>query len=140
MFQNKSEKLFVQNIRCITNKIPSIEIVAKNNKIRALMLTKHWLQNNDIEVISIPGYVLAAHFSRINHIHGGVCIYLKEKTEYTNVSINELCIERDFEIAATKLTDSNIPLCTIYRSPLGSNNVYLKQLDLLLDKLNPAEN
>jgi hypothetical protein len=69
-----------------------LDIYLANNKhVNFLLLTEHWLQNEDIETVKIQDFELAAHFSRKTHIHGGCCIFVRKGIAYkplVNLNVN----------------------------------------------------
>jgi len=99
-------------------------------------LTEHWLNIANLKILLLKGFVLASHFSRKKHIHGGVCVYVKEGIEFISIDLSKFCVEFDFEIAAVKLTKHDIILCSVYRSPIGNMQKFISTFDEVLTFLN----
>jgi len=64
----------------------------------------------------------------------GVCIYVHESLQTSNMEVQQYCKEKDLEVCSVRLY---LPTCTIgivnlYRSPLGNFNYFLNELEILL--------
>ena len=116
-----------------------LELITAHEKFDVLLFTDHWQQNDNIETISIPRYTLANHFLRANHIHGGVCCYVKNNLKFETIDLKMFCHELHFEVTAIKLLDSNTIICTLYRSPLGNFEIFISELEKGLTFLEPEK-
>jgi hypothetical protein len=60
-------------------------------------------------------------------LKGGVCIFVHEKYNYSNVDLSKHCKEQDMEACALKLVLAalNIHAVTVYREPCGNFNSFL---------------
>jgi hypothetical protein len=78
--------LFHQNIQSLSNKIDELSITMHNNGIdpHFICLSEHFLKESEIAQISLKGYSLAASYSRVNFLGGGLCIFTKKKSCITN--------------------------------------------------------
>jgi hypothetical protein len=101
-----------------------------------LCFTEHWLKEEHTGLINIDHSKLVSTFSRISSEHGGSGIYVKEyvQTKVQNC-LKELCKEKDFEISIVELFDYNIVLVCIYRAPDGDLHLFLKNLEIVIQKV-----
>ena len=79
-------------------------------------------------------YYLGAKFCRIVHRSGGVCIYIHESIQSSNIETQNYCKEKDFEACAVKLhlPTGGVSIVCLYRSPLGNFDYFLKELETIL--------
>jgi hypothetical protein len=72
--------------------------------------------------INISGYNLGAAYCRQDVKRGGVCIYVHNTLNYTNIDLRVHCEEQDIEVCALnlELIPSNTKIMTIYRAPTGN--------------------
>lgn len=83
--------------------------------------------------MKIEDYDLAAFYSRVNYIHGGVAIYVKSTYDVESMDeINGLSLDKTFECCALRCKALNILIISIYRSPDGDFNLFLERFDDLL--------
>ena len=83
----------------MVNKIDITECLLKNYKVDVLCVSEHWFQDNDLDSIIIPNYKTISHFSRVEHIHGGSLILVKNNNHATELlSIKNLSKECHIEI------------------------------------------
>jgi hypothetical protein len=99
-----------------------------------LCITEHHLESDQLNSIQFHNYYLGAKFCRIVHRNGGVCIYIHESLQFSNIETQKYCKEKDFETCAVKLhlLTGNISIVNLYRSPLGNFDHFLKELESLL--------
>ena len=110
-----------QNVQCITNKIPEIEVLLHEEKPDILCISEHWIANGNADAVQVEGYKLCSFYGRSNKIHGGVMILAKHNVICEDIhEIQKINIEQVFECCACKykLNDSSyfIILC-VYTSP-----------------------
>lgn len=99
-------------------------------------ITEHWLTDKTQHKIVIPNYDVASCICRASSIHGGSLILLRSHTKSKPIDyINQLSIERQVEMAAVKLYESDLAIISLYRPPLGDVNIFLEQIDLALNFL-----
>ena len=67
--------------------------------------------------------------------NGGVCIYIHESLQFSNINVYKFCKEKDFEACVIKLYLScyAIGIVSIYRSPSGNFEYFLDKLEALLN-------
>jgi hypothetical protein len=106
-----------QNIRGLTNnKIDEFSISIAAKPPHVLCFTEHHLHNNELGSVALMNYKLGAKVCRNSFKIGGVCIFIHESIQFTNVSLMKFCKEKALEICAVKmhLTDYTIYIMAIY--------------------------
>ena len=80
----KFVNIMPQNIQCLRNKIPELDILINNNisNIDILCVTEHWLRKSEYSFYILPNYQLASIFCRTTHRGGGTAIYIKNDLKY----------------------------------------------------------
>lgn len=84
----------------------------------------------------IPGFTATSHFSRKDHIHGGVAIYTQNNISAKSInSVSEYSVEMHLECCAVLINLQNFKLIVItaYRPPSGNVDVFINQLSALLN-------
>jgi len=64
-----------QNIQSTGNKQTEVDLVLKLNPNNT-DFTEHWLKEEYLKLIHLDQYKLVSYFSKINHNHGGSCIFI----------------------------------------------------------------
>jgi hypothetical protein len=87
--------------------------------------------------MDLTKYNLGAKFCRNLFKKGGVCIFIHESIQFTNINLGKFCKEKDLEVCAAKLHLSQNELCivVIYRSPLGNLQHFLHKIEDILNML-----
>ena len=82
-------------------------------------------------------FKLGSQFCRHKFKNGGVCVFIHDDFEFFSISHDKCCREKDTEICAIKLNITPIQLIiiAIYRSPSGTFNNFLMNLDSVLNTL-----
>ena len=129
-----------QNIQCLRNKIPELDILINNtiSNIDILCVTEHWLRESEYSFYILPNYQLASIFCRTTHRGGGTAIYIKNDfkykcknhTLYLNEEMNFEHVVAEVEISAIKLL-----IVCIYKSPDSKLEIFFKKLESLIDLL-----
>jgi exonuclease III len=134
---SKDFMILHQNIRSLNNnKTDKFSISLATYPPHVLCLTeRHW-RDNELDSIAIKNYNLGAKFCRNFFKNGGVCIFLQDNLQFTDVSLFKFCREKDLEICAVKLYLAACTMCivTVYRSP-ASNFQYLNNLEIILNSV-----
>ena len=63
-------------------------------------LTEHHSKEQEIETLSIDHCTLGAKFCRQSLKHGGTGIFVHESLAFTNIDLQEFCIEQDIEMCS----------------------------------------
>lgn len=107
-----------------------------NIHIKCLCFSEHWLKSEEIHTLNLNGYIVASYFARSAHVHGGVMQFVRDDIEYKTLSwISDLSTEIDCELSGVIFPMHNLIVITVYRSPTGDVNKFLRTLNRLLDKL-----
>ena len=79
-------------------------------------------------------YILGAEFSRRSFHKGGVCIFIQKHYPYSVTNIEKFYKDKELEACALKLDFLSIKVCiiTVYRSPNGSFQYFIKGLDNII--------
>ena len=95
-----------------------------------LCLTEHHLKNFEIDNLPIDRFKLGSKFCRHEYKNGGVCIFVHEDFEFSSISLDKYCKEKDIEVCAVRLKIIPIQLIilAIYRSPSGNFTNFLRNL------------
>ena len=90
-----------------------------------------------MDMMSIEYYKLGTKFCRQQYKNGGVCIFVHESIGFDVISTHRICKEKDLEICAVKVNVPKIKIVTItiYRSPTGNYNYFLRKLGYFLNSL-----
>jgi exonuclease III len=130
-------KIFSQNIRGLSNKIDELTIHWAEDASHLLCLTEHHLPYTAIQKVNTVNYNLGAYYCRQYTKCGGVCIFVQKSYQFTTIDLSVCCREQDVEVCALKMIRSpfNFIVVTIYRSPSGDFNIFLKKLKGVLNSL-----
>jgi exonuclease III len=129
--------IYHQNIQGLKGKTNEIMISLISCAPNIFCLTEHHLLHSEIDNAWIPNYKLAANYTRNSLKCGGVCIFIRDNIQFSQVDTIQYCKDQDLEIAAIKLkleTTNVIVLC-LYRAPVGNFVYFINRLDDLLHSL-----
>jgi hypothetical protein len=103
---SNSISIFHQNVRGILVKGKTDELIGSvsPNSSHILCFSEHHLKNFELHLISTDGYKLCAAHSRQVLKGGGVCIFIENNLECTNIELDKYCKEQDIEVCMIKLT------------------------------------
>jgi exonuclease III len=128
-----------QNIRSLNNnKIDEFSISLATNPPHVLCLTEHHLRDIELDSIAIKNYKLGAKFCRNSFKNGGVCIFLRDNLQFTDVSLFKFCKEKDLEICAVKLylAACTMYFITVYQAATGNFQYLLNNLEIIFKSVN----
>lgn len=130
-------RVFHQNIRGLKYKVDELSNSFLPDYPNILCLTEHHLKNFEIDKLPIDRFKLGSKFCRHEYKNGGVCIFVHEDLEFSSISLDKYCKEKDIEVCAVglKLTSIRLIILTIYRSPSGNFTNFLINLDNILNTL-----
>ena len=136
-FLKKDLMIFHQNIRGLKDKTEETVNNIATNPPHILCFTEHHFESSQLDSILLQNYRLMANFCRTTHRNGGVCIYVHESLQSSNMEVQKYCKEKDLEVCSVRLY---LPVCTIgvvnlYRSPLGSFDYFINELEILLNSI-----
>jgi hypothetical protein len=93
----------------------------------------------EIGNLNLSNYILATSFSRQQR-RGGTCILFKKNIDYKKFDISSLSICYLFECCAVEITQYNLIVVCIYRTPTSDIALFLRQLQKLLNMLDRKRN
>ncbi|KAH9640311.1 hypothetical protein HF086_001663 [Spodoptera exigua] len=137
--------VFHQNIAGAINKSDDIEIAInllrdKNCIVDFICLTETFIKSGDEENLKINAFKLVSTFSRKDQKRGGVCILIRQNIEYERIEwLENMTLEKHFEICGVRLKKYNINLLCVYRTPNSDLNIFLRKIQILLNKLHDKE-
>jgi len=129
--------IFHQSIRGISNKIDGFVNTIVTNPPHVLCFTEQHLKTYQLDNILLQTYKLGDNFCRKIYRNGGVCIYIHELFQFSNINVYNFCNEKDLEACLIKLY---LPHCTIgivnvYGSPTGNFEHFPNNLETLLNSI-----
>jgi hypothetical protein len=135
--RNKSIKIFHQSIGGLGNKSNKLYCHLHHYLPHNLCLSEHHLSESELQLIHLTNYSPGANYCRKNFLKGGVSIFVYRNLKYKTINIYEYDIDKVIEACAIQLDSTFNSLCilAIYRSPRGDFTIFLKRLDLILQKL-----
>jgi hypothetical protein len=133
---NNLFKIYHQNIRGIKGKMNEFILLLLVEAPHVICLTEHHLKDYEIDATPISRYKVGAKYCRKKLKNGGVCIYIHEILNFTNINLQKHCKDQDIEIAAIqlKLNEKKVIIFCVYRAPSGNYDYFLK-LDNILNSL-----
>ena len=129
--------IFPQNIQGLKNKVNELLLSIYPIKPQLICLSEHHLKYDEINTLHIPSYNLSDNYSRTSVKCGGVCIFLHNDIQFTNINLHKHNKEQDLEITAIKIKFSTkyiIVIC-IYRAPSGDMDYSLCHIEKILNDL-----
>jgi hypothetical protein len=99
-------------------------------------LTENHSKEQEIETLSIDHYILGAKFCRQSLKHEGTGIFVHESLAFTNIDLQEFCMEQDIEACVVKINVQTavIYVIRIYRSPSGNFVRFIKGIVSILNQ------
>jgi exonuclease III len=136
-YDKKKLIIFHQNIRGLRDKANKILRHFSAETPHCLFFTEHNLSESEIQTIYIDNYTLGACYCRNQVRMGGVCIFVKNVINYSSLSLETFCVNKDIEVCAVKLNILSRKVCmiAIYRSPSGNFLKFMDHLELILQSL-----
>ena len=133
--------MFHQNICGLRKKTDELKTSMYPDFPHVLCFSEHHLKNFELDQINIDGYNLGAAYCRQNIKRGGVCIFVHNNLNFTNIDLSVYCKDQDIVICAIniELTLTNLRIMTVYRAPTGNFEVFLNRLDSILKILYKAD-
>jgi len=112
--------IFHQNIRGLKGKTEEIMNNIATNPLHVLCFTEHHLESHQLDCVPLQSYRLVANFCRTTYRYGGVCIYVHESLQASNIEVLKYCKEKDLEVCSARLylPTFTIGIVNLYRSPL----------------------
>lgn len=122
------------NIQSLRNKIEIFSDFLHEQKVDIAALSEHWLSQDMIERIYIPGYNIAGKFCRTSSCHGGAAIIVRDDLQYKELlDLSRLAVEKVTEIAAVRFPKLRLTLIQIYRPPSSDIDYFFSVLNEVLE-------
>lgn len=135
--KQKNFKIGHLNARSLSTGFDHFSNLVLENNFDILCVSETWLNANiPTHIINIPGF----NFVRKdrNGRGGGIGVYVKNEIKYTSVFANFCTIDGiEYMCTEIKTGNSNLLLCTIYRTPGNNCNVFIEFLDDFLSYVAP---
>jgi len=130
-------KILHQNIRGIFHKTDEFLTSVTHTSPHVLCLTEHHLRADELKNIKLGQYTLGAHYCQQSYKQGGVSTYVSSDIQFHLINLDHFNKEKDLELSATKigLSQKNLIIICIYRSPTGNFKFFIKQLEVILNSL-----
>lgn len=123
------------NVRSINEKIEQLQELLQNEKIQLAAITEHWVNQNNITELKIPGYKNAAYYCR-EEGYGGSFILTKEDLSTQCLhQISEISMKSVVEICGVWVKDIKTIILSIYRPPKGNIDEFFLRLRQCLESL-----
>jgi hypothetical protein len=81
--------------------------------------------------VTMDNYTIATNYCRKQKQKGGVCIYVKNNIISRSLNLETHSVDNDFEVCGIKLylKGKKVYILTIFRSPAGNFNKFMKTRD-----------
>lgn len=135
VLNGKTFSLLNYNIQSLVNKTNHLTYLMRYRSIDVACITEHWLSNANITKVHMEGYKIDSYFCRSNYLHGGVLILSRSDVATKKIDMKRFSTDKDFEVCGVELVELNTVLLCVYRSPVGSIEVFFERLRGALDVL-----
>lgn len=106
-------------------------MILNHTLVDIICLNEHWLNSEEICYYVPDDFVLADSFTRSSS-YGGSSIYLRKNMSFKCIDISAFCQEFICEGSAVRVSDWNIIILCIYRTPDSSFRLFIDNIDNLL--------
>lgn len=125
------------NIQGMVGKTDVFEVTAFENNLEIICIAEHWLDPNELKLITPSNYILVSHFCRKIKHRGGSAIFIKNNLSFKELpDISKMALEEIFELSASYVNEFKTLFVCIYRNPILANKqIFLEHFDKLLNKI-----
>lgn len=140
-FKNISCSIFHQNIAGALNKMHELDIALSelhesNKDVIAVCLTEHFIIRGEEQFLKLNNFHLTSIYSRQMQRRGGSCILLRNGFQGVELlDINELSIEKHFEICCIEIAQLKLIVICIYRTPNSNIKLFFDKINETLTNL-----
>jgi hypothetical protein len=138
-FKDNKFKILHHNVQSLWNKYGELTVLFLNSVLQdtdALCFTEHWSNEDHLTLVEINNFKLVSKFCRKQSKGDGSCLLVNKEVNTREVIIlNELKSEENFEISGVETVKLKWVLVCIYRSLHSDVNIFLKKLELLIDRI-----
>ena len=93
-------KIFHQNIRGLKSKVEELTNTLLLDYPHIMCLTEHHLKDYEILNLPIGHFKLGSKYCRREFKNGGVCTFVHKELEFSPISLEKYCKEKDIEVCA----------------------------------------
>lgn len=126
-----------QNVCGINNKKLELELylATLEDKISYVCISEHFLNEKLATLFSLMNYTVVSFNTRVNKNRGGTLILGRSNVNCVEMPISKTLYERDsFEICCVKDIETDLCICSCYRTPDDKNFVnFMERLEKLLE-------
>jgi hypothetical protein len=116
-------------LRCFikTRGLSQLSNVLYSELPHLLCINEHHLKDLEMAMMSVEYYKLGAKFCRHYYKNGSI--------DFSTIPTHHICKENNLEICSIKLNIPKIKIAfvTIYRSPTGNCNYFLREKSILMN-------
>lgn len=131
--------IFYQNLCGINNKRQELEVYlsALPDNFNYLCISEHFLNNKLVSLLNFTNYMVVSYNTRINKKRGGTLILGSKNVNCVELPIAKTLYKMDsFEICCVKDNETEICICSCYRTPDDKNfEDFMERLEKLLEYL-----
>lgn len=110
------------NIRSIGNKLDELEVLLEERNVSVACITESWCRSDNVDCVSVPGYVVMASFNRTTMTHGGCLILVKKGLQAACLdALDQVAVEAAFECSGIVISLGGVRtvIICVYRSQIG---------------------
>lgn len=127
--------IFHWNVQSIGGKIDELELTLNKLGCDICCISEHWKTKDELGVLGIQNYILAASYCREKLEHGGTAIYVLDTLQFkSRPDIEQKSAKYAFELSAIEVMISHVQyvVVTVYRTPSSDANQFFDRcIDLL---------
>jgi hypothetical protein len=130
-------RVFHQNVKGLKYKTEELLSALCPDFPHVLCLTEHHIPSLERNNVVTDHYNLGAVYCRKILSKGGVCIFVHNSINYSNINLDRFCIDKTIEICAVKLQSAGriIYIVAVYRAPSGNFLQFLNNLNRVLNTI-----
>lgn len=95
-------------------------------------INEHWLNKTEIDLCVPQNFRLGSSFCRAATSHGGSALYIRDDIEFAQIDIGSFSAEEIFEASAIYLSQENVVVVSLYRTPSSDEQAFIEKLKELL--------
>lgn len=111
-----------------------------DKSLDVICVTEHWMTEAEIGTLSMDGYNTLGFSARKEYIGGGTLIFVRDNLNANVKHFKVDCnVEKCIEYSCVFVSDFNLCVLAVYRSPSGHFDTFLSSLDHLLNNLGTSK-
>lgn len=136
---SKNEHVFSMvniNVQAYQSKRNKLELALLNRGFAdVICITEHWLTDQKLRFCGFPNYRLLTAYCREKHTGGGVMILGKQDIAAMEINLRKYAEEKNIEACGIEIKSLNMVVVGVYRSPSGNEEVFIQNINRLIEKL-----